>query len=245
MNAAIKHLRSPFHAVRVAAHKEIQAILHKRRGFKRRLQDRLLKPAARKVTPASLHRRLGLAAPASKGRRHAAPAPGTPWRRHTPMSGPLTNPDLKEREKALKRGERLRPPPARAKGSGQPARQPDLLKQAGLVPPAQRAPAQRLARAVTETERLTSQYRDEAARARSEHDFGRAQELETAARKAEARSHPQPARRAPEIRSQPVPAAKDGAPPFARRPDEFVPRERTREKGRWARLDRSSRSRTA
>lgn len=126
-----KHLHSRDHGVRVAAHKAMQRILHKTRGFKRKLADRVLKPAVRKVTPKSLHRVLGAApAPArTKARKQAAPDPATPWRGYTPPSGrTLTKADLKERARAMKAGSR--------QGPRQPARQPDLLRSAGLVPPA-------------------------------------------------------------------------------------------------------------
>jgi hypothetical protein len=100
LNKAIRVLRSPFHSVRVAAHKEIQRILHKTRGIKRRLHERALKPAVRKVTPKRLHKTLGVHAEPAKAPKRQAPGPGTPWRGYTPLTDrPLTKSDLKERHK--------------------------------------------------------------------------------------------------------------------------------------------------
>jgi hypothetical protein len=143
LNAAIKHLKSPFHAVRVAAHKEIQAILNRKRGIRRLrawFADRA-RAGVRKVTPSHLHGPLRVKA----GAPQQAPSRGqaTPIRANMPKDGftpltdhPLTRAELSQRTKAAKVARRsgqpvpqpARPQPARAPAA--PARQPDAMQQA-------------------------------------------------------------------------------------------------------------------
>jgi len=147
----------------VAAHKEIQRILHKARGFSGRLRQARM-AAVRKAVPERLHKRLGVSAP-PKGRRHTAPAAGPPWRGFTPRSTGLTARDLRARARAERRDARpgdfgrasdaadrergrvpgarqdgarapQAPAQARANGNGHAPRQADILRQAGLRAPA-------------------------------------------------------------------------------------------------------------
>jgi hypothetical protein len=147
LNKAIRALRSPFHSVRVAAHREIQRILHKTRGIKRRLHERAVKPAVRKVTPKRLHKPLGVQArdaQAPRSRSHGTPiAPQMPRRGFTPPGGHnQTRGDLKARARAMKNGQRAPEAPAPNQERQQdgerskPQRSPrDLLDDAGLRPP--------------------------------------------------------------------------------------------------------------
>jgi hypothetical protein len=107
MRAAMKHLHSRFHNVRVAAHKEIQAILHRKRGVQNRLREWLRSTrnaAVRKVTPRQLHGplRIAAAAPQAPRRGQATPlAPTRPRGGFTPPHGfGQTAADLKERARA-------------------------------------------------------------------------------------------------------------------------------------------------
>src|SRR5580693_2049116 len=75
LKAAWKHLRSPFHAVRLAAHKEILAILRKQRGIRNRMRAALANTAratVRKVTPKRLHGPLRVKAQAPQARKQGS-----------------------------------------------------------------------------------------------------------------------------------------------------------------------------
>jgi hypothetical protein len=132
LNAAIKHLRSRFHSVRIAAHKEIQQILHKKRGI-RRLREWVAKTSregVRKVTPKPLHRVIRVkAAPAQAKARTSADQAPAPMVREMPKQGlrapggfGQTTADLKERTRAAHRAARGKDPqaPARVPAPGQP-----------------------------------------------------------------------------------------------------------------------------
>jgi hypothetical protein len=130
LNAAIKHLKSRFHSVRIAAHKEIQAILHKRRGIKRRLREwvtRTTRTAARKVTPKPLRRVLGAQAKAAPARAKGTPVPLVKEMPAHGLRAPggfgQTTEDLKERTRAAHRKARGKDAPAQPQGRS-PAPQP-------------------------------------------------------------------------------------------------------------------------
>jgi hypothetical protein len=145
LNAAIRHLKSPFHAVRVAAHKEIDAILNRKRGV-RRLRAWLAgraRAGVRKVTPRQLHGPLRVKAgsPQQAPRRgQATPIrPNMPGGGFTPLTNhPLTRAELKQRtrdEKADRKQGRRRLLPRRKPRSPavprpQPAPRPDAMAQA-------------------------------------------------------------------------------------------------------------------
>jgi hypothetical protein len=132
LNAAIRHLKSPFHAVRVAAHKEIQAILNRKRGVRRLrawLADRA-RAGARKVTPKQLHGPLRVRAQAPQARKQGsgrampiaeAQAAG---RIKPPAHGyGQTMADVKERARAAQgKTPRQTPAPRTAPGAPRPAR---------------------------------------------------------------------------------------------------------------------------
>lgn len=134
LNAAIKHLKSRFHSVRIAAHKEIQAILHKKRGVQRRLREWVAKTtrtAARKVTPKPLHKALRVQKAASvQARAKGTPAPLVKDMPAHGLRAPggfgQTTEDLKERTRAAHRAARGKDPQAPAqqpqRGTPQPAR---------------------------------------------------------------------------------------------------------------------------
>jgi hypothetical protein len=133
LNAAIRHLKSPFHAVRVAAHKEIDAILNRKRGVRRLrawFADRA-RAGVRKVTPKPLHKPLRVKA----GAPQQAPSRGqaTPIRAKLPKNGftpltdhVLTRAELKQRTKDAKAraGQRQQAP------RPQPAPRRDAMQQA-------------------------------------------------------------------------------------------------------------------
>jgi hypothetical protein len=128
LNAAIKHLRSRFHSVRIAAHKEIQAILHKKRGVTR-LREWVTKTSratVRKVTPKPLHKALRVkekTAPAQARAKGTA----TPLVKEMPAHGlrapggfGQTTADLRERARNGARPQAPAQQPQR--GTPQPAR---------------------------------------------------------------------------------------------------------------------------
>lgn len=124
LNAAIKHLRSRYHSVRVAAHKEVQKILSKPRGLKDRTRS-LLSKSWQRVTLGKEHRcrvsgckhATREAAVASeharKHQREAAKAFTPPSRQQarSTRQRALTGRDLRERQQA------------RTQGQGSPQRQ--------------------------------------------------------------------------------------------------------------------------
>jgi hypothetical protein len=129
LRAATKHLHSKFHAVRLQAAKEIQAILHKKRGLQNRLREYLTQArnaTVRKVTPSQLHKplRVQKRAPQAQKRGQATPIRARmPKNGFTPLTDhPLTRAELRQRARAAKRGQPQQP--------RQPARKPDAMQQA-------------------------------------------------------------------------------------------------------------------
>jgi hypothetical protein len=114
LRALHKNLHSKFQAVRVAAAKEIQAILHKKRGLQNWLREWAVKTrnaAVRKVTPEQLRGPLRVKARAQDGSRQKreAPVPAGQWRRHQPLTDHvLTRAELKQRTKDAKAAARSR-----------------------------------------------------------------------------------------------------------------------------------------
>jgi hypothetical protein len=174
LQKAIRALRSPFHSVRVAAAKEIHKILHKTRGIKRRLHERAVKPAVRKVTPKRLHKTLGVharEAQAPRSRGHGTPiAPQMPRRGFTPPGGHnQTRGDLKARARAMKNGKRAPEAPAAGQERQQAPRR-DLLDDAGLRPrPGEQAHRERAKKASTTGQDLKQAHDERRATELAEH----------------------------------------------------------------------------
>jgi hypothetical protein len=264
LRAAMKHLHSRYHSVRVAAHKEIQQILHKRRGVKTRIQrgwqrmwDRVsygklqrcpvndCRHSTREPAVAAQHARQHAMAGMSRGQ---APSPFQQARQAAERR--RARQPQREFTAVTWEGDGTHHPRSEGRQNGQ---QPDAMAQhtasmqrAHAQPPAPRYPY--AGGRVPAPGELARIHRAEAAEARTGHDFGAAAEherlAEEASRRAAARE--KPARAA-------VPEAPAGAPvPLPG--DEALRRvSRTQDKPRWAGLRRRttsprpgrSRSRTA
>lgn len=122
--------------MRIAAHKEIQAILHKKRGI-RRLREWVAKTTrdtARKVTPKPLHKVLGVQAKSAPSQARAKGTPA-PLLRDMPKQGlrapggyGQTTADLKERAKAPRT---QAPPPGPQRQQARPQAPTPARMQAG------------------------------------------------------------------------------------------------------------------
>jgi hypothetical protein len=121
LQKAIKALRSPFHSVRVAAHREIQKILHRQRGARVR-SAAVAKAAVRKVTPKRMHKTLGVRAEPAKAPKRQAPGPATPWRGYTPLTDrPLAKADLRQRDRDQRAERREKGQKPRKERTGRPS----------------------------------------------------------------------------------------------------------------------------